>query len=233
MAKKRREHAAETKREFQPPPLTPKTPRQAEYIKAIASNDLIFATGPAGTGKTFISAAMAVEAFLLGNVERIIVTRPAVEAAESIGFLPGTLDEKFAPYFEPVKIALQSQLGAEKCSSLMKMGIIRAIPLNFVRGLTFEGAFVILDEAQNTTRKEMKLFLTRLGENTRAVVEGDLEQSDIGDYNGLEDAISRMTGAPGVAKIAFQESDIVRSGLVREVIIRYRHALPVRPEAQQ
>ncbi|WP_086934447.1 PhoH family protein [Agarilytica rhodophyticola] len=203
-------------------PLKPRTSAQKAYINAIKNNMLTFGIGPAGTGKSYCAGALAAEALESGSIERIILTRPAVEAGENLGFLPGDLDEKFAAYIDAFRDILNERLGAGTVNYCLRHGRIVAAPLAYMRGKTFnEDTFVILDEAQNTTPEQMKMFLTRIGENCKVVVNGDVKQSDIKGRNGLSDAIERVEGLPGVHIHEFERHDIVRSGLVRELMERY------------
>lgn len=203
-------------------PLTPRTPAQKDYINAIKNNCLTFGIGPAGTGKSYCAGALAAEAMLNGQIERIIITRPAVEAGESLGFLPGDIDEKFEAYIDAFREILSERLGAGTVKYLMRHGRIVAAPLAYMRGRTFgEDTFVILDEAQNTSPAQMKMFLTRIGENCKVVINGDIKQSDLKGANGLADAVERLRGLKSVYIHAFDRDDIVRSGLVRDVIDRY------------
>lgn len=202
-------------------PLEPQTEKQKKYIATIKSHTITFATGSAGTGKTYVAAAMAAQALENHSVERIIVTRPAVEAGESLGFLPGELDEKFDPYLQPFRMVLEERLGKPKVEYLLKSKIIEAIPLGYLRGRTFKKAFVILDEAQNTTPKQMKMFLTRIGLDTKVVINGDTSQVDIHGANGLEDAIKRISFIPQVGHVNFTRDDVVRAGIVSEIIQAY------------
>jgi phosphate starvation-inducible PhoH-like protein len=203
-------------------PLSGKTANQVSYIKAIKANTLVFATGPAGTGKTYIAAGLAADALRKDPDLSLIVTRPVVEAGEQLGFLPGTLEEKFAPYLEPFLQVLQERLGAGEVKYMLKHGRINPKPLAYMRGTTFRDCYVILDEAQNTTPTQMKLFLTRIGENSKVIVDGDVDQVDVRGVNGLSDAIQRMEGVPDVAMIEFTEDDIVRHDIVRHIIKAYR-----------
>ncbi len=205
-----------------PAPLTARTPAQRRYIEAIRNHCLTFGIGPAGTGKSYCAGALAAQALEAGQIDRIILTRPAVEAGEQLGFLPGDLHEKFSPYIDAFRDILNARLGAGTVEYCLRHGRIVASPLAYMRGKTFdERTFVVLDEAQNTTPAQMKMFLTRIGEDSRVVVNGDVRQSDIRGRNGLEDAIGRLAGVPGVHVHCFERADIVRSGLVREIIDRY------------
>lgn len=206
-------------------PLKAKTPSQQNYINAINNNCLTFGLGPAGTGKSYCAGALAAQALQKGEIEQIILTRPAVEAGENLGFLPGDVDEKFSAYIDAFRDILNARLGASAVSYLLRHGRIIAAPLAYMRGKTFnQNCFVILDEAQNTSPAQMKMFLTRIGENCKVVINGDIRQSDIRGENGLADAVTRMHGVPSVAIHHFEREDIVRSGLVRAVIDRYEPA---------
>jgi len=203
-------------------PLKPQTDAQSRYISAIKSNCLTFGIGPAGTGKSYCAAALAAEALESGRIERIILTRPAVEAGEQLGFLPGAIDEKFSVYIDAFRDILNERLGSGTVEYNLRHGRIVAAPLAFMRGKTFTSkTFVVLDEAQNTTISQMKMFLTRIGHDCKVVVNGDIKQSDIRGMSGLEDAISRVKNLPGVHIHQFERDDIVRSGLVRELMDRY------------
>lgn len=196
---------------------------QHHYHTLIQSKLLTFGTGPAGTGKTYVCTSYAAQQLQDKRISKIIVTRPSVEAGPGLGFLPGTIEEKFAPYFEPFRRVLVKWFGESDLDYKLKRGIIEIAPIEYLRGITFENAFVILDEAQNTTPKQMKLFLTRIGEYTTTVVNGDTDQKDIKGLSGLEDAIKRLEGLADVGHYAFEEDDIVRSGLVRAILKRYRN----------
>lgn len=202
-------------------PIKPKTEAQKRYLNAIRISDLTFGIGPAGTGKTFIAVCEAADMLRNGDIEKLIVTRPAVEAGESLGFLPGEMDEKFDPYFAPVKEILIRRLGAGQTEYFIKSGKIEAKPLAFMRGTTFQNAFVLLDEAQNTTPTQMKLFLTRIGEHTKVVVDGDINQKDIKGTSGLEDAVDRFGGRRWCSLVQFGHDDIVRSGIAKEIVLGY------------
>ena len=202
-------------------PIQPRSEVQKRYLSAIKSFPLTFATGPAGTGKTWVCTALAAQQLESGHIDKIIITRPSVEAGESLGFLPGELEEKFDPYLQPFRDVLDERLGKAFVQFLLKSGRIEATPLGYMRGRTFKNAFVILDEAQNTTPAQMKMFLTRIGENCRVVVNGDIRQKDITGPSGLEDAVKRLTHIPSVKHIEFTKADIVRSGLVQEIIESY------------
>lgn len=203
-------------------PLKARTPAQQTYINAIKNNALTFGIGPAGTGKSYCAGALAAQALESGEVERIIITRPAVEAGENLGFLPGGLDEKFAVYIDAFRDILNERLGSGTVDYCLRHGRIVAAPLAFMRGKTFdEKTFVILDEAQNTTLSQMKMFLTRIGERCKVVINGDIKQSDIRGQSGLADAVNRLQGVNNVFVHEFERADIVRSGLVREIIELY------------
>lgn len=203
-------------------PLQAQTAAQARYMAAIASNTITFGIGPAGTGKTFIAATMAADLLERKEIRRIIITRPAVEAGESLGFLPGELDEKYEPFFRPVRDVLERRMGAGALEYMVKAKTIEALPLAYMRGMTLDDAFILLDEAQNTTPTQMKLFLTRIGENATVVVDGDLSQKDIPGPSGLIDAARRLQGLPGVGFVTFTEDDVVRSGIVQDIVRRYQ-----------
>jgi len=203
--------------------ISPKSLNQKAYIDAIKENDIVFGTGPAGTGKTYLAVAMAVAAYSKGLVRSIILTRPAVEAGEKLGFLPGDLAEKINPYLRPLHDALNDMLGREKSASLIEEEIIEIAPLAFMRGRTLNNAFVILDEAQNTTREQMQMFLTRLGFNSKAVITGDLTQIDLPGkgQSGLLHATRILKEIPGIAFCRFTEVDVVRHHLVQAIIKAY------------
>lgn len=206
-------------------PLSAKTESQRRYINAIKNFQLVFGRGPAGTGKTYIACAIAAEMLESKLVEQIILTRPAVEAGEEFGFIPGTLNEKYEPYLTPVRSVFEERLGKSYFEYLLKVGKIKAVPLAFMRGMTFNDSFVILDEAQNTTLKQMKMFLTRIGTNCKTVIDGDDEQVDIAGASGLTDSIARISYIPAVKVVQFTDDDIVRSGLVAEIIKAYRQPI--------
>lgn len=219
-------HSQKIETAYSPPrsakPLSAKNKSQQEYINAINTHALTFGTGPAGTGKSYCAGALAAEALESGRIERIILTRPAVESGENLGFLPGDLDEKFSVYIDAFRDILNERLGAGTVDYCLRHGRIVAAPLAFMRGKTFNSkTFVILDEAQNTSVAQMKMFLTRIGEDCKVVINGDIQQSDIRGPNGLADAIARLTDLPDVYIHEFSRGDIVRSGLVREIIDRY------------
>ncbi|MDA0338524.1 MAG: PhoH family protein [Proteobacteria bacterium] len=206
--------------------ITPRSPRQADYVEQIRTNEIVFGIGPAGTGKTYLSVAVAVEMLLQGRVDRIILSRPAVEAGERLGFLPGDLREKIDPYLRPLYDALHDMLPGEQVMKAMADGDIEVAPLAFMRGRTLTNAFVILDEAQNTTPVQMKMFLTRLGENSRMVVAGDPSQVDLplGNRSGLRDAVEILDGVEGVSFVQFGEADVVRHNLVTRVVRAYNES---------
>ncbi|ASE34028.1 PhoH family protein [Mammaliicoccus sciuri] len=200
-----------------------KTMGQRVYINNIKNNDLVFGIGPAGTGKTFLAVVMAARALRLGQVKRIVLTRPAVEAGESLGFLPGDLKEKVDPYLRPLYDGLHTVLGTEQTSRLIERGTIEIAPLAYMRGRTLDDAFVILDEAQNTTHPQMKMFLTRLGFGSKMVVTGDRTQIDLpkGVKSGLIEADQRLSGVKGVAMTYLEQTDVVRHPLVGKIINAY------------
>jgi len=201
----------------------PKGLNQGRYIAAIRENDCIFGIGPAGTGKTFLAVAMAVWALREKRVKRIILTRPAVEAGEKLGFLPGDLAEKVNPYLRPLYDSLFDLMDVEKVHKLMEADVIEVAPIAFMRGRTLNDSFIILDEAQNTTREQMKMFLTRLGFNSKAVITGDITQIDIepSRKSGLIDAAEILNGIKGISFIYFTEKDVVRHPLVQKIIKAY------------
>ena len=197
--------------------------RQLEYVQKVRDNDIVFSIGPAGTGKTYLAVAMAVNAYRNREVTKIILTRPAVEAGESLGFLPGDLQEKIDPYLRPLYDALDDMIPPEKLKSMGERRSIEVVPLAFMRGRTLNNAFVILDEAQNTTALQMKMFLTRLGANSRAIITGDLTQTDLPKNveSGLIQAKSILQGIEGIEFVFFEKSDVVRHKLVKEIIRAY------------
>ena len=203
--------------------LSPRSPNQAVYMRALRSRELVFAIGPAGTGKTYLAVAMAVSLMMAGRVDRIILSRPAVEAGERLGFLPGDLREKVDPYLRPLYDALFDMLPAEQVTSRLSDGEIEVAPLAFMRGRTLRNAFVILDEAQNTTPVQMKMFLTRLGENSRMVITGDPSQVDLpkGQPSGLRDAVELLSGMDPVALVRFTNTDVMRHSLVTRIVRAY------------
>ncbi len=203
--------------------LRPRTLRQKAYVDAMEMNDLTFSLGPAGTGKTFLATLLAVRMLTERKIERIVLTRPAVEAGERLGFLPGDLQQKVDPYLRPLYDALHTVLGLEKTSVLFEKGVIEVAPLAYMRGRTLEDAFVILDEAQNTTSAQMRMVLTRLGERSRMVVTGDITQIDLpsGQVSGLVEATQVLKSVKGIAICHLTSSDIVRHPLVQRVVDAY------------
>jgi phosphate starvation-inducible PhoH-like protein len=206
--------------------ITPKNPNQKEYIEAIRNFDIAFGVGPAGTGKTYLAMAMAVAALAKKQVRRIILTRPAVEAGEALGFLPGDLAEKVNPYLRPLYDALHDMMSFEKASALMQQDAIEVAPLAFMRGRTLNDSFIILDEAQNTTTEQMKMFLTRIGFNSKAVITGDVTQSDLPSNrpSGLVEAKELFHGIDGIKFVFFTKHDVVRHKLVQKIINAYELA---------
>jgi phosphate starvation-inducible protein PhoH and related proteins len=203
--------------------ILPRTENQRIYLETIREHALTFGIGPAGTGKTYLAMAMAVQALLRREVGRIILTRPAVEAGEKLGFLPGSLYEKIDPYLRPLTDALHDMMHGEEVSRRMERGIIEVAPLAFMRGRTLNDAFIILDEAQNTTSEQMRMFLTRMGFDSKAVINGDVTQMDLprGTMSGLVEAKKVLADVPGIAFVQFNEKDVVRHPLVQEVIRAY------------
>ena len=203
--------------------IYPRSATQAAYITEMMNNELVFGLGPAGTGKTYLAVALAVSMMLEGAVDKIILSRPAVEAGENLGFLPGDLKEKVDPYLRPLYDALYEMLPAEQVDKKLALGEIEIAPLAFMRGRTLSNAFVILDEAQNTTPMQMKMFLTRLGENSRMVVNGDLSQVDLprGVISGLRDALDTLKGLKNIGSVTFSANDVVRHGLVAKIVKAY------------
>ena len=206
--------------------VQPRTYRQQQYVKAMESHDLIFGVGPAGTGKTYLAAVAAVSALQSNKFERIILTRPAVEAGESLGFLPGDLQQKIDPYLRPLYDAMHEMIGAEKVPQLMERGIIEVAPLAYMRGRTLSNSFIIVDEAQNTTAAQMKMVLTRLGFKSRMVVTGDITQIDLPRHqkSGLIIAMNILKGVEGVSFNLFDKNDVVRHPLVHHIIAAYENA---------
>lgn len=210
--------------------VRPKTLGQKEYLKAIQTHPITFGVGPAGTGKTYLAVAMAVKAFKSKDVERIILTRPAVEAGEKLGFLPGDLQNKVDPYLRPLYDGLYDMLGPETFQRLLEKQTIEVAPLAYMRGRTLDNAFIILDEAQNTSPEQMKMFLTRMGSGSKVVVTGDVTQIDLPDKSrsGLVDALAVLKNIDGIAQIRFSEKDVVRHRLVQEIVKAYDRATQAR-----
>jgi len=203
-----------------------RTPAQSAYIRALDKTDLVFGVGPAGTGKTYLAVAYAAQCLERGLVERIILSRPAVEAGERLGFLPGDMREKVDPYLRPLYDALDDVLQPDKVEKDLESGVIEIAPLAFMRGRTLSNAFVILDEAQNTTPMQMKMFLTRLGENSKMVITGDPSQIDLppGVKSGLDEAVKLLDGVLGIEAVHFTQSDVVRRDLVARIVAAYDRA---------
>ncbi len=213
-------------------PIKPKTLGQKRYIQAIRDNTIVFGVGPAGTGKTYLAVAMAVTAFRQKQVNRIILTRPAVEAGEKLGFLPGDLQQKVDPYLRPLYDALFDMLGAESFQKYQERGSIEVAPLAYMRGRTLDDSFIILDEAQNTTREQMKMFLTRLGFNSKMVITGDVTQVDLpdGKKSGLTQVIKILKNIKDIDTVRFNEKDVVRHRLVQDIVKAYERSEQRREE---
>jgi phosphate starvation-inducible PhoH-like protein len=210
-------------------PIKPKTPNQIKLVQLVKENDLVFALGPAGTGKTYISVALAVQALKNKQVKKIIVTRPAVEAGENLGFLPGDLKEKIDPYLRPIYDALNDMLPFEKLQYYMEREIIEIAPLAYMRGRTLNNAFILLDEGQNTTPMQMKMFLTRMGPESKMIVTGDVSQVDLpsNQRSGLKEATRILTNVKGIGILELNERDVVRHKLVRDIIEAYDKDQPL------
>ena len=204
-------------------PIKPKTVGQSEYINAIRNNMIVFGLGPAGTGKTYLAMAMAITAFKNGEVERIILTRPAIEAGEKLGFLPGDLQSKVDPYLRPLYDALYQIMGADSFNKNMEKGLIEVAPLAYMRGRTLDNAYIILDEAQNTTPAQMKMFLTRIGFGSKVIVTGDMTQKDLASNvkSGLEVALKVLKNIEGISFITLTSKDVVRHPLVMKIVQAY------------
>ena len=205
--------------------IAPKTVNQKKLVEAVNKHDLVFATGPAGTGKTYVSVALAVQALKERQVKKIIITRPAVEAGENLGFLPGDLKEKIDPYLRPIYDALFDMIQSEKLRHYMDTGVVEIAPLAYMRGRTLNNAFILLDEAQNTTPMQMKMFLTRIGPDSKVIVTGDSSQVDLPkkQKSGLIDAVKILHDVKGIGIIRLDEKDVVRHRLVKEIIKAYKH----------
>ncbi|HWG21081.1 MAG TPA: PhoH family protein [Terracidiphilus sp.] len=212
--------------------VQPRSINQRKYVEAIEQNDMVFGVGPAGTGKTYLAVAMAVAAMNSKKVSRIVLVRPAVEAGERLGFLPGTLQEKVDPYLRPLYDALYDLLDPEKVDKMLEKNVIEVAPLAFMRGRTLNDAFIIMDEAQNTTIEQMKMFLTRMGNNAKAVITGDITQIDLPNprKSGLVDAINVLEGVEGIQFCHFEDSDVVRHVLVQRIVRAYDAAKPQQQE---
>lgn len=202
-------------------PILPKNYAQGMYLESIRNNQITFAVGPAGTGKSYIAAAYAAEQLYYKKIDKLIITRPAVEAEESLGFLPGELDEKYAPYLAPIRDILDGLLGKPFVDYCLKVGYIEPVPIAFMRGRTFSNAICLISEAQNTTPNQMKLILSRIGHNCKTIVEGDISQRDIRGTSGMEDAIIKLSHIPSIDVVHFLNDDIVRSGICKSIILAY------------
>ena len=212
--------------------VQPRSLNQRRYVEAIEQNDMVFGVGPAGTGKTYLAVAMAVAAMNAKKISRIVLVRPAVEAGERLGFLPGTLQEKVDPYLRPLYDALYDLLEPERVEKMLEKNVIEVAPLAFMRGRTLNDAFIIMDEAQNTTIEQMKMFLTRMGNNSKAVITGDITQIDLPNprKSGLVDAINVLDGVEGIQFCHFVEADVVRHVLVQRIVRAYESAKPQQQE---
>ena len=212
--------------------VQPRSLNQRRYVEAIEQSDMVFGVGPAGTGKTYLAVAMAVAAYNAKRISRIVLVRPAVEAGERLGFLPGTLQEKVDPYLRPLYDALYDLLDPDRVDKMLEKNMIEVAPLAFMRGRTLNDAFIIMDEAQNTTIEQMKMFLTRMGNNSKAVITGDITQTDLPNprKSGLLDAINVLSGVEGINFCHFEESDVVRHALVQRIVRAYESAQPRQQE---
>lgn len=204
-------------------PLQAKTEAQGQYISAMMSSEIVFGIGPAGTGKTYCAAAYAAQELIDKRIRQIYVTRPNIEVGVGMGFLPGELEDKYAPYLAPFEKIMVERMGRGTYDTQLKLGNISPQPLGFMRGATFDDAIVILDEAQNCTPAEMKMFLTRIGKNCLVIVDGDIDQCDLNGPSGLNDALGRLAHVEGISIVEFTEDDIVRSGIVKRVLKAYRN----------
>lgn len=204
-------------------PIVPKTQGQMEYLEAIAGHDIVFCIGPAGTGKTYLAMAMAINALITKQVSRVVLARPAVEAGEKLGFLPGDMYEKITPYLRPLYDALYDMMPVERANNLIEQGIIEIAPLAFMRGRTLNDSFIILDEAQNTTTEQMKMYITRLGFDSKTVITGDITQTDLppGRTSGLVEAEKILAEIEGIKVVYFSDTDVVRHRLVKKIIKAY------------
>lgn len=205
------------------PEITPKNRHQVEYMNAIRTADVTLGIGPAGTGKTMLATDYAACRLVDKEIEKIYLVRPAVESGATLGLLPGTLEEKYEPFLTPVREYLIERMGISAYESALKSGKIVPTPIGYMRGMTFKDCVVILDEAQNITPSEMKMFLTRIGENCKVIVNGDIDQCDLPGPSGLQDAVERIDGVAGVAIVEFDESDCLRSRIVRDILRAYRN----------
>jgi phosphate starvation-inducible PhoH-like protein len=206
--------------------IKPKTQNQVKLVQAVQENDLVFAVGPAGTGKTYISVALAVRALKNKEVKKIIITRPAVEAGENLGFLPGDLKEKIDPYLRPIYDALQDMIPSEKLKFYQENGVIEIAPLAYMRGRTLQNAYILLDEAQNTTAMQLKMFLTRMGQHSKVIITGDVSQTDLPRHqrSGLVEALHILGNVPGIGFVQLQSTDVIRHKLVKRIIDAYEKA---------
>lgn len=202
--------------------LVPRTNTQEKYLSAIENNIVTIAVGPAGTGKSYVAASYAAEQLYYRRIDKVVLSRPIVEAGDTLGFLPGDLDEKYQPYIAPFREILDERLGKSFVDYLLKTKAIEAVPMQFMRGRTFKNCIVILDESQNATKAQLKLLLTRLGENAKCIIDGDLEQTDLPTgESGLKDVLTRLKGLPSIATIEFARSEVVRSKMCAQILAAY------------
>ena len=218
--KARNSQPSQNSAQFQP--LQTRTPTQERYLAAIKNNTVTIAVGPAGTGKSYVAASYAAEQLFYRRIDKLILSRPIVEAGETLGFLPGDLDEKYQPYIAPFREILDEKLGKSFVDYLLKTKAIEAVPMQFMRGRTFKNCVVILDEAQNATQAQIKLLLTRLGEDAKCIMDGDLEQMDLPtNLSGLGDALKRLKGIPSIATVEFHRNEVVRSKICSQILQAY------------
>lgn len=219
-SKKSRSNVQQDNPSFEP--IKPRTGTQEKYLNAIKNSTITIAVGPAGTGKSYVAASYAAELLYYRKIDKLVLTRPIVEAGETLGFLPGDLDEKYQPYIAPFREILDEKLGKSFVDYLLKTKAIEAVPMQFMRGRTFKNCIVILDEGQNATQAQLKLLLTRLGDNAKCIIDGDISQTDLPkSESGLEDAINRLRGLSSIATIEFNRSEVVRSKMCAQILAAY------------